>query len=261
MGCCLAKGKRESNSGADTANSTAQDLYRPVVVSLYNYPSSEGTADGGITLGERLDILSDEGDWWRVSSTATGRQCYIPSSYTAKVYHGWLFDGITREKAEQLLLQPHNQPGSFMVRTSHTHIGTYSLSIRRDTNSSGSSVKHYRIHRLPNGWFYISPGSTFPSLSQLVEHYSEVSDALCCPLREPCFIRGYNNVPVIRGTPPPPVRKPPLNWNEVDSTMIFGQSEGDPGENPMSEGLREAINSYLLLTEEARCETCNGWET
>lgn len=43
--------------------------------------------------------------------------------------------------------------------------------------------------------------------------------------------------------------------------MIFGQNEGDPGENPMSEGLREAMNSYLLLTEEGRCETCNGWET
>lgn len=50
--------------------------------------------------------------------------------------------------------------------------GNYSLSVCRDTNSSGRSVKHYRIHRLPNGWFYISPGTTFPSLSQLVEHYS-----------------------------------------------------------------------------------------
>uniref|UniRef100_A0A3B3T021 Src like adaptor 2 n=1 Tax=Paramormyrops kingsleyae TaxID=1676925 RepID=A0A3B3T021_9TELE len=231
MGSCLAKRKRKSNSGPDTANSTIYLEALWILVS--DWP-----------------VCHSEGDWWKVSSTATGRQCYIPSSYTAKVFHGWLFDGITREKTEQLLLQPHNQPGSFMVRTSPTHIGNYSLSVRRDANSSGRSVKHYRIHRLPNGWFYISPGTTFPSLSQLVEHYSEASEALCCPLREPCFIRGYNNVPVIRGTPPPPVRKPPLNWNE-----------GDPGENPMSEGLRDAINSYLLLTEEARCETCHGWET
>uniref|UniRef100_A0A8C9R181 Src like adaptor 2 n=2 Tax=Scleropages formosus TaxID=113540 RepID=A0A8C9R181_SCLFO len=233
----------------------------PVIVSLYNYPSG-GPEDSAITLGERLNILSDEGDWWRVSSSATGKESYVPSSYTAKVFHRWLFQGITREKAEQLLLLPHNQVGSFLIRESYTHAGAYSLSVRRNTRSSCDSVKHYRIHRLPNGWLYISPGTTFSSLFQLVDHYSEVEDGLCCILGEPCFIRGYNNVPVVTGSMPTPVRKPPINWKEVDSSMIFSQDPTDTEDTPVSEGLREAINSYLLLTDEATCDDCGkSWKT
>lgn len=49
----------------------------------------------------------------------------------------------------------------------------YSLSIlRRSSSPYHDSVKHYRISCLPNGWFYISPRLTFPSLHHLVEHYS-----------------------------------------------------------------------------------------
>ncbi len=49
----------------------------------------------------------------------------------------------------------------------------YSLSVLRRTHSSYQDcVKHYRISHLQNGWVYISPGLTFPSLHHLVEHYS-----------------------------------------------------------------------------------------
>lgn len=49
----------------------------------------------------------------------------------------------------------------------------YSLSIlRRSSSPYHDSVKHYRISCLPNGWFYISPRLTFPSLHHMVEHYS-----------------------------------------------------------------------------------------
>ncbi|XP_029108399.1 src-like-adapter 2 [Scleropages formosus] len=261
MGCCLSRAKLDPELRGGLAHPAALDQHRPVIVSLYNYPSG-GPEDSAITLGERLNILSDEGDWWRVSSSATGKESYVPSSYTAKVFHRWLFQGITREKAEQLLLLPHNQVGSFLIRESYTHAGAYSLSVRRNTRSSCDSVKHYRIHRLPNGWLYISPGTTFSSLFQLVDHYSEVEDGLCCILGEPCFIRGYNNVPVVTGSMPTPVRKPPINWKEVDSSMIFSQDPTDTEDTPVSEGLREAINSYLLLTDEATCDDCGkSWKT
>ncbi|MBN3304050.1 SLAP2 protein, partial [Amia calva] len=232
-----------------------------VVVSLYNYPAG-GPGDCSIRVGERLNVLTEDGDWWKVSSTATGIESHIPSNYTAKVYHRWLFEGISREKAEELLLLPYNQAGSFMIRESQTRRGGYSLSVRRNTSSSWESVKHYRIHRLHNGWFYVSPRLTFPSLIQLVDHYSEVSEGLCCLLREPCFIQGSNNVPVLSGPPPMAVRKPTLNWKDVDSSMLFSTDKAESGEPLVSEGLREAINSYLYMTEELDCESCGkGWKT
>jgi hypothetical protein len=56
--------------------------------------------------------------------------------------------------------------------------GFYSLSVRH------RQVKHYRIFRLPNNWYYISPRLTFQCLEDLVNHYSgkkqwAVEQALC----------------------------------------------------------------------------------
>lgn len=44
--------------------------------------------------------------------------------------------------------------------------------MRRTELASWDAVTHYRIHRLENGWLYISPRLTFPSLHDLVDHYS-----------------------------------------------------------------------------------------
>ncbi|XP_064160620.1 src-like-adapter 2 [Anguilla rostrata] len=256
MGSRPSKGRRGSRTVAQEAppEPTTIDTHRYVVVALYSYPAG-GPAECSIRIGERLNVLSDEGDWLRVSSTATGRESYMPSNYMAKVFHCWLFEGVSREKAEELLLLPHNQAGSFLIRESQTRSGAYTLSVRRSTSSSGDSVKHYRIHRLQNGWFYISPGLTFPSLIQLVSHYSETMDGLCCLLRESCFIQGSNNVPVVTGPPPMAIRKPTLNWKDVDSSMLFCTDKRDVEESLVSEGLREAISSYMFMTEDS-CEDC-----
>ncbi|KAM6053751.1 src-like-adapter 2 isoform 3-T4 [Chlamydotis macqueenii] len=84
----------------------------------------------------------------------------------------WLYEGISRQKAEELLLRPGNRSGSFLIRESQTRQGCYSLSVRRGERASWDSVTHYRIQRLENGWLYISPRLTFPSLHDLVDHYS-----------------------------------------------------------------------------------------
>lgn len=114
--------------------------------------------------------------------------------------HRWLYTGISRYKAIELLMLPNNQNGAFLVRESETTAGlsprqkwnrirrkcvtrtpepsvggtdSYSLSIlRRSSSPYLNSVKHYRISCLQNGWVYISPRLTFPSLHHLVEHYS-----------------------------------------------------------------------------------------
>ncbi|XP_063065226.1 src-like-adapter 2 isoform X2 [Engraulis encrasicolus] len=234
------------------------DSGRFVAVALYDYPSG-GPAEVCIRVGERLTVLSDEGEWWKVKSSVSGKESYIPSNYTAKVYNRWQYTGLSRDKAEELLQLPYNQAGSFLIRESQSEEGAHSLSVRRASGPDYRAVKHYRIHLMENGWHYISPRLTFPTLAALVDHYS-VSDGLCSLLRDPCYIQGSNNVPVVTGPPPQAVRKPTLNWKDVNSSMIFGKGKGDLEESPVSEGLREAINSYLYMTEElGECD--QAWDT
>uniref|UniRef100_A0A4W5R1F8 Src like adaptor 2b n=1 Tax=Hucho hucho TaxID=62062 RepID=A0A4W5R1F8_9TELE len=229
---------------------------RYVVVALYNYPTGHPT-NSSIRAGERINVLSDEGEWWRVRSSATGNESYIPSSYTARVYHGCQYEGLSRKKAEELLFLPNNQTGSFLIRESQTRPGAHSLSVRKTSDQDRSSVKHYRIQQLENGWHYISPCLTFPTLTALVDHYSEVTDGLCCLLEEPCFIQGSNSIPVATGPIPMAVRKPTLNWKDVDSSMFFGKVNED---SLVSEGLREAISSYLFMTGD--CKDCSQkWDS
>ncbi|XP_006879336.1 PREDICTED: src-like-adapter isoform X2 [Elephantulus edwardii] len=70
--------------------------------------------------GEKLRVISDEGGWWKAISLSTGRESYIPGICVAKVYHGWLFEGLGRDKAEELLQLPDTKMGSFMIRESET---------------------------------------------------------------------------------------------------------------------------------------------
>uniref|UniRef100_A0A8C1ZBB6 Src-like-adaptor 2 n=1 Tax=Cyprinus carpio TaxID=7962 RepID=A0A8C1ZBB6_CYPCA len=231
MGSRPSKDRRGSGAHAvllDTEEGTdplTMDGGRFVVVSLYDYPS-RGPGDCAIRVGERLNILSDEGEWWKVSSSATGNESYIPSNYTAKVYNRWQFVGLSKQKAEELLMLPHNQPGSFLIRESETYPGNHTLSVLRSSSHERASVKHYRISCIENGWVYISPGLTFRTLSDLVAHYS-VSDGLCCTLGEPCYIIGSNNVPVVTGPPPIAVKRPTINWKDVDRCVKCIQSQNE----------------------------------
>ncbi|XP_050763505.1 src-like-adapter 2 [Gymnogyps californianus] len=218
-----------------------------LALALCDFPS--GTAAAAVLrMGEQLRVLSEDGEWWLVASEVSGKECLIPSSCVAKVRHRWLYEGVSRQKAEELLLRPGNHSGSFLIRESQTRRGCYSLSVRRSERASWDSVTHYRIHRLENGWLYIAPRLTFSSLHDLVDHYSEFGEGLCCPLREPCSMEGARAAPV--PAMPAVVKKPSLNWDKIDSSLLFSEAASPPEEDsPISLGLREAISSYLLLTE------------
>ncbi|NXV71103.1 SLAP2 protein, partial [Atlantisia rogersi] len=221
-------------------------------LALCDFPSGAGTA-AVLRMGEKLRVLSEDGDWWLVVSEVSGKECHIPSSCVAKVRDRWLYEGVSRQKAEELLLRPGNHSGSFLIRESQTRRGCFSLSVRRSERASWDSVTHYRIHRLENGWLYIAPRLTFPSLHDLVEHYSEFGEGLCCLLREPCSTEVARVAPVT--AMPAVVKTPSLNWDKVDSSLLFSEATSPPEEDsPISLGLREAISSYLLLTETATPE-------
>ncbi|NXT39160.1 SLAP2 protein, partial [Pelecanoides urinatrix] len=218
-----------------------------LALALCDFPSGTGAA-AILRMGEQLRILSEDGEWWLVVSKVSGKECHIPSSCVAKVRHRWLYEGVSRQKAEELLLQPGNRSGSFLIRESQTRRGCYSLSVRRSERTSWDAVTHYRIHRLENDWLYISPRLTFPSLHDLVDHYSEFGEGLCCPLGEPCSMEGVRMAHV--PTMPTVVKKPSLNWDKIDSSLLFSEATSPPEEDsPISLGLREAMSSYVLLTE------------
>ncbi|XP_031461508.1 src-like-adapter 2 isoform X1 [Phasianus colchicus] len=225
-------------------------------LALCDFPSGAG-ATAVLRMGEQLRVLSEDGEWWLVASQVSGKECLIPSSCVAKVRHRWLYEGVSREKAEELLLQPGNHSGAFLIRESQTRRGGFSLSVRRTELASWDAVTHYRIHRLENGWLYISPRLTFPSLHDLVDHYSECGEGLCCTLREPCVMEVAKAVPAL--VRPAVVQKPTLNWNKIDSSVLLSEAVPPPGEgdedSPISLGLREAISSYLLLTDGVDPET------
>jgi len=48
------------------------------------------------------------------------------------------------------------------------------------------TVKHYRVRQLDEGSFFIARRVTFPTLANLVEHYTRDADGLCVNLKKPC---------------------------------------------------------------------------
>lgn len=260
--------------------SNTEGLESDFLAVLNDYPSPD-ISPPIFRRGEKLRVISDEGGWWKAISLSTGRESYIPGICVARVYHGkqaelnmkrdqrplnletsyfdvecptmstlWLFEGLGRDKAEELLQLPDTKIGSFMIRESETKKGFYSLSVKH------RQVKHYRIFRLPNNWYYISPRLTFQCLEDLVTHYSEVADGLCCVLTTPCLAQ---NTPAPTAQPSPctspgsPVtlRQKTFDWKRVSSLQEGPEGAENPfrvDESLFSYGLRESIASYLSLT-------------
>ncbi|KAG9276631.1 src-like-adapter [Astyanax mexicanus] len=207
---------------------------------LSDYPASD-VCEPIFHAGEWLRVLSDDGYWLKVYSIQTREENYIPNSHAAKVYHGWLFEGVERVKAEELLRLPGNRVGSFLIRVSRR--GTYALSVRHRV------IMHYRIFRLPNNWYFISPRLTFQCLEDLVSHYSDVADGLCCVLTGPCL-----------AAPDPSQNLPSLparmgrSWNfnrgAGDSAEHFRQNTSDLAahrDSGISFGVQNSVSTYLSL--------------
>ncbi|XP_053309753.1 src-like-adapter 2 [Spea bombifrons] len=243
---------RPAGSGvpdAETSHRAALEMDKCAFVALHDFPLGD-QADLAIRIGERVTFVSEDGDWWKVASISTGKECYVPKKYLARVFNRWLYKGVNREKAEALLLLSSNKNGSFLIRESESRKGCFSLSIRRTNQALWDSVKHYRINTLENGWFYISPRLTFPTLQDLVDYYSEADDGICCILKEPCALLQVSGPIVYSPAEPVMVRNPTLNWNDLDSAALFREDTSVNDDCPVSLGLRQAVSSYMFMTEE-----------
>ena len=68
--------------------------------------------------------------------------------------------------AEKQLMQPGNECGSFLVRYSDNSPSKYALSIR-----DAKRVRHYKIHRLDDGGFFLTGLVSFKTISEMIRYY------------------------------------------------------------------------------------------
>ncbi|XP_074543095.1 src like adaptor 1a [Halichoeres trimaculatus] len=238
MGNMLRSVSAKEKADTGSHESTPKGLDEEMMVVLQDYPSPE-ISEPIYRMGEKLKVVAQEAYWWRVRSLQTGKENYIPNSHVARVYHGWLFEGVDRQKAEELLCLPGNRVGSFLVRESTRERGLYSLSVKHRI------IKHYRIFRLDNSWYYISPRLTFQCLEDMINHYSDFADGLCCALTSPCLSGTVPPADVAHGAPPV-VMRCKFDWKKVDRTQLV--STDSCSDNMVSYGVRNSIAAYLSFS-------------
>uniref|UniRef100_A0A8C0TVC7 Tyrosine-protein kinase n=2 Tax=Canis lupus familiaris TaxID=9615 RepID=A0A8C0TVC7_CANLF len=149
--------------------------------------SARGAGELSVRRGDRPCALREDGDYLlarRLSGPPSPGP--VPLSHLARAAPepepepDWYFSGISRARAQQLLLSPANAPGAFLVRPSESSHGDYSLSVRAQ-----AKVRHYRISAAADG-LYLQKGRLFPSLEELLAYYAANWKLIRNPLLQPC---------------------------------------------------------------------------
>ncbi|NP_001161548.1 FYN/Yes-like tyrosine-protein kinase [Saccoglossus kowalevskii] len=190
-------GKRNSYSNEPTKGITADPPSSPthvegstIYVALYSY-DSRSADDLAFKKGDRLLILDKSaGDWWMARHVNDSIEGYVPSNYIAEEIsiesQDWYFGNIARKEAEKKLKMATQVRGTFLIRDAETVKGAYSMSTLDYDATKGYTVKHYRIRSMDAGGFFIAQRAIFPTLVELVKHYKNSSDGLCCKLTVAC---------------------------------------------------------------------------
>ncbi|KAK9404918.1 tyrosine-protein kinase Srms [Crotalus adamanteus] len=154
---------------------------------LYNY-TARNAEELSVTKGDKLHVLKEDGGYVLARRLSGDRVTgYVPTSYISRSngepasHQSWYISGITRNKANQLLLSPPNHHGSFLIRDSESNKGEYSLSVR-----NRGKVRHFRIFLNPAGSFYLEKAHVFSSLEELLAYYKANWNIIECPLSQPC---------------------------------------------------------------------------
>uniref|UniRef100_A0A4W3HP09 Tyrosine-protein kinase n=1 Tax=Callorhinchus milii TaxID=7868 RepID=A0A4W3HP09_CALMI len=90
----------------------------------------------------------------------------------------WFFTGIDWREAEEMILEPEYNVGTFLIRESISRPGSYTLSVRHWDPTLGNRVLHYKIETSPSG-YYCNSRVKFISLQEMVKYYRENTDGLC----------------------------------------------------------------------------------
>nr|XP_055201164.1 tyrosine-protein kinase Srms isoform X4 [Nyctereutes procyonoides] len=207
--------------------------------------SARGAGELSVLRGDRLRALREDGD-----CISARRLSGPPSTGLAPLSHlaraaaetetepepeplpdrPWYFSGISRARAQQLLLSPANAPGAFLVRPSESSHGDYSLSVRAQ-----AKVRHYRISTAADG-LYLQKGRLFPSLEELLAYYAANWKLIRNPLLQPCVAQGSAGGG--SGCPPPPQKLPQQDeWERPRSEFALRRKLGEGHFGEVWEGL------------------------
>ncbi|XP_010605903.1 tyrosine-protein kinase SYK isoform X1 [Fukomys damarensis] len=93
----------------------------------------------------------------------------------------FFYGNITREEAEDYLVQGGMTDGLYLLRQSRNYLGGFALSV-----AHGRKAHHYTIERELNGTYAIAGGRTHSSPADLCHYHSLESDGLVCLLTKPC---------------------------------------------------------------------------
>lgn len=158
----------------------------------------EGFPDNFVLLSLQDTIQEDENETWSPPvcrsphSSSPSRSLYPPSPREQRHRaHDWYFGKVTRNASEEWLLAPDYPKGTFLVRQGEMSPDTYTLSVRDCDELRGYLVKHYQIltKRMPESGrecYFITRQRVFNTLAELVKHYQEDMDGLCCKLLSTC---------------------------------------------------------------------------
>ncbi|KAH0508991.1 Tyrosine-protein kinase SYK [Microtus ochrogaster] len=92
----------------------------------------------------------------------------------------YFFGNITREEAEDYLVQGGMTDGLYLLRQSRNYLGGFALSVAHNRKAH-----HYTIERELNGTYAISGGRTHASPADLCHYHSQEPDGLICLLKKP----------------------------------------------------------------------------
>ncbi|XP_054836759.1 tyrosine-protein kinase Srms [Eublepharis macularius] len=155
---------------------------------LYDF-TARNADELSVNRGDKLCVLKEEGEYV-LARRLSGDPVvgYVPANYVSKIGQEpvaqpvWYISGISRNKAQILLLSSPNRHGSFLIRDSESNKGEYSLSVRNH-----AKVRHFRIYKDPGGSLYLEKEHMFSNLEQLLAYYTVNWKVIQSPLLQPCI--------------------------------------------------------------------------
>ncbi|KAK4475998.1 hypothetical protein MN116_001232 [Schistosoma mekongi] len=200
-------------------------------------PSSSLMTNDKLLLVERIEL--------QYMSTHCSRKGLVPGEYLQIVSNSlathisWF--NIDRDEAEKLLLLMGNPSGTYITRPSSDSENTFALSIRYlDQSTFIWSVKHYRIRfKSKDGKYHIFRRISFPTIDQLLAHYTVNADGIACCLTTP-YPKNYE----------PPENLSLLEVNRNNFAFIKKLGQGSFGEvwlatwnNQMSVAIKKLLGN------------------
>ena len=123
----------------------------------------------------------------------------------------WFYGNIDHSTAVELLLQPENPNGSFLIRTSKKH-DLLKLALK-DTNT----VSHYWIWQHKDSSYYISSWTKFCTIQELIDHHKKDADGIVRQLSDPCICTDH---------PVTPAQSYKDKWETDQNTLQFDKELG-----------------------------------